>query len=137
MHGARNGEKAKNGTASNRDNLPAGGFNLAPAVLGRIETRRLSAALFLNTAPLRYGNSARFTSQTVLAITVGIVCLGETSIHRRKANQSTLTGREKNREFGVMLATLHRVGPLAGLTFALVATVGWMALLGYVAIKLF
>ncbi len=36
-----------------------------------------------------------------------------------------------------MLATLHRVGPLTGLTVALVATVGWMALLGYVAIKLF
>ena len=28
-----------------------------------------------------------------------------------------------------MLATLHRVGPLAGLTVALVATVGWIGLL--------
>jgi len=36
-----------------------------------------------------------------------------------------------------MLATLHRVGPLAGLTLALAAMVGWMALLGFVAIKLF
>ena len=36
-----------------------------------------------------------------------------------------------------MLATLHRVGPLAGLTLALVATVGWIGLMGYVAIKLF
>jgi hypothetical protein len=36
-----------------------------------------------------------------------------------------------------MLATFHRVGPLAGLTVALVAMVGWMALLGYVAIEIF
>ena len=36
-----------------------------------------------------------------------------------------------------MLATIHRFWPLAGLTLALVATVGWIALLGYVAIKLF
>jgi hypothetical protein len=36
-----------------------------------------------------------------------------------------------------MLATFHRIGPLAGLTVALVATVGWIGLLGYVAIKLF
>ena len=36
-----------------------------------------------------------------------------------------------------MLATLHRVGPLAGLTLGLIATVGWIGLLGFVAIKLF
>ena len=41
---------------------------------------------------LRHGNAVRFTSQTVLAITVGIVCLGETFIHWRKASQRTLTG---------------------------------------------
>ena len=35
-----------------------------------------------------------------------------------------------------MLAELYRVWPLVGLTLALVATVGWMGLLGYVAIKL-
>ena len=35
-----------------------------------------------------------------------------------------------------MLAVFHRVWPLAGLTLALVATVSWIALLGYVAIKL-
>jgi hypothetical protein len=32
------------------------------------------------------------TNQIVLAITVGIACLGETSIHWRKTNQSALTG---------------------------------------------
>jgi hypothetical protein len=36
-----------------------------------------------------------------------------------------------------MLATFHRVGPLAGLTLGLVAMVGWIGLLGYVAIKYF
>ena len=36
-----------------------------------------------------------------------------------------------------MLATFNGVWPLAGLTLALVATVGWIGLLGYVAIKLF
>jgi hypothetical protein len=36
-----------------------------------------------------------------------------------------------------MLATFNRVRPLAGLTLALVATVGWIGLLGYAAIKLF
>jgi hypothetical protein len=46
-------------------------------------------------------------------------------------------GVKQNREFGVMLAIFHRVGPLAGLTVALVAMVGWMALLGYVAIEIF
>jgi hypothetical protein len=45
--------------------------------------------------------------------------------------------RNKNRELGVVLATLNRFGPLAGLTLALVAMVGWIGLLGYVAIKLF
>ena len=105
MHGARNGgEKAKNGTASNRDNLPAGGFNLAPAVLGRIETRRLSAALFLNNTarlcgteiPLGLalkpvGDYVRCRSgpaKFVLAITVGIACLGDTSFHWHKTNQN-------------------------------------------------
>jgi hypothetical protein len=34
-------------------------------------------------------------------------------------------------------AALSRVWPLAGLTLALVATAGWIALVGYVAIKLF
>jgi hypothetical protein len=36
-----------------------------------------------------------------------------------------------------MRAMYHRVRPLAGLTLALVAIVGWMGLLGYVAIKVF
>ena len=36
-----------------------------------------------------------------------------------------------------MLATFNRFGPLAGLTLALVAMVGWMGLIGYAAIKLF
>jgi len=35
-----------------------------------------------------------------------------------------------------MLAAFHRVWPLAHLTLALVATVSWIGLLGYVAIKL-
>ena len=36
-----------------------------------------------------------------------------------------------------MRAAFNHVGPLAGLTVALVATIGWIGLLGYVAIKLF
>jgi len=36
-----------------------------------------------------------------------------------------------------MRATFHRIGPLAELTVTLVAMVGWVGLLGYVAIKLF
>jgi hypothetical protein len=31
----------------------------------------------------------------------------------------------------------HRVGPLAGLTVALVATVGWIGLMSYLAIRIF
>ena len=53
-------------------------------------------------------------------------------------SSAALPRREtKSRELAVMLATFHRIGPLAGLTVALVATVGWIGLLGYVAIKLF
>jgi len=46
-------------------------------------------------------------------------------------------GVKQNRELGVVRAVIHRVGPLAGLTLAMVATVGWIGLLGYAAIKLF
>jgi len=35
-----------------------------------------------------------------------------------------------------MLTLLHRARPLAGLSVALIATVVWMGLLGYVLIKL-
>jgi hypothetical protein len=35
--GATNGESQKNGTASNRDNLPGSDFSLASRVLDRIE----------------------------------------------------------------------------------------------------
>ena len=52
----------------------------------------------------------------------------------RDASQSG--GVNKNRELGVVLAMVHRVWPLASLALALFATVGWMGLLGYVAIKL-
>jgi hypothetical protein len=38
---------------------------------------------------------------------------------------------------GVVLAEFHRVWPLAGLTLAMLAAVGWIGLLGYVVIKLF
>ena len=48
------------------------------------------------------------------------------------------TSTERISDLGeVVLATFCRVWPLTGLTLALVATVGWIALLGYVAIKLF
>ena len=43
----------------------------------------------------------------------------------------------QHREPGVVRGAIHRVGPLAGLTLGLVAMVGWIGLLGYVAIKLF
>jgi hypothetical protein len=36
-----------------------------------------------------------------------------------------------------VLAVFHRVWPMAGLTLAMLAAVGWMSLLGYVVIKLF
>ena len=41
----------------------------------------------------------------------------------------------KKQELGVVLAVFHRVWPLAGLTLALVATIGWIGLLGFAAIK--
>jgi hypothetical protein len=36
-----------------------------------------------------------------------------------------------------MRAIFHSAAPLAGLTLALVVTVGWIGLLGYVVIKVF
>ena len=61
----------------------------------------------------------------------------ETSIYLPKGQSKPPNGVNKNREFGVVLATFYRIGPLAGLTVALIATVGWITLLGYVAIRLF
>jgi hypothetical protein len=37
----------------------------------------------------------------------------------------------------VIFTLLHRVGPVAGLTVALFATVAWIGLVGYTLIKLF
>jgi len=73
-----------------------------------------------------------------MANTVGISYFGEifgklSKGHSKHPNAAV----NQNREFDVMLATFNRVRPLAGLTLALVAMVGWMGLLGYVAIKLF
>jgi len=74
----------------------------------------------------------------VMANTVGISCLGETSIHLPKGQSKHSNGGVKQRQGIRCLApAFHRVGPLAGLTVALVATVGWIGLLGYVEIKLF
>jgi hypothetical protein len=71
-----------------------------------------------------------------MAITAGIAFFGETSTEKPKGQSKyPPKGREKQ-GLGVVLAEFHRVWPLAGLTVALVATVGWMGLLGYVAIKL-
>jgi hypothetical protein len=53
-----------------------------------------------------------------------------------KPIKASLRGREQKQGLGVVLAVFHRVWPLVGLTLALVSTVGWIALLGYVAIKL-
>jgi hypothetical protein len=63
---------------------------------------------------------------------VRLLSIGERPIKRALPRRET-----KNRELAVMGATFHRIGPLAGLTVALAATVGWIGLLGYVAIKLF
>jgi hypothetical protein len=71
-----------------------------------------------------------------MAITVGMAFLGETSTHEPKSQSKPLRGREQKQGLGVVLAVFHRVWPLVGLTLALVSTVGWIALLGYVAIKL-
>jgi hypothetical protein len=68
---------------------------------------------------------------------LGAVSLEFTSCAGNLETFSLLSNSSKNRELGVMLATFNRVWPLAGLTLALVATVGWIGLLGYVAIKLF
>ncbi len=77
------------------------------------------------------------TSKIVLAITVKDACHGETSFRWQKSNQDApLRAWNRNRELAFMLATFHRLRPLAGLTVALVATVGWIGLLGYLAIKL-
>jgi hypothetical protein len=53
-----------------------------------------------------------------------------------KPIKASLGGREQKQGLGVVLAVFHRVWPLVGLTLALVSTVGWIALLCYVAIKL-
>jgi hypothetical protein len=76
------------------------------------------------------------TSKIVLAITVKDALRGFLPVAKDQSKRP-LRARNKNREFGVMRAVIHRVGPLAGLTVALIATVGWIGLLGYVAIKLF
>ena len=82
--------RAKNGTASNRDNLPAGGFSLAAGVLDRIESRS-----FVSGGVLEYRLNAvaprkchSIYGQGVMAITVKDACLGEASFHWRKTNQS-------------------------------------------------
>ncbi len=47
-------------------------------------------------------------------------------------------GCENNKQgSGVVLTLFHRAMPVAGLAVALIATVAWMGLLGYMAIKLF
>jgi hypothetical protein len=71
-----------------------------------------------------------------MAITVGLLGLGETPHASPKGQSKHLQEGVKKRDKGVMLAAFHRVWPLAGLTLALVATVSWIGLLGYVAIKL-
>jgi hypothetical protein len=110
--GATNWGEAKNATASNRDNIPERNFSLASRVLDRmVRTRCSSATVFFEFRWTPFPTEVPFgsravettggllplplrTNQIVLAITVGIVCLGETSIHWRKTNQSALTGRE-------------------------------------------
>ncbi len=51
--------------------------------------------------------------------------------------KTPLRAWNRNREFGVVRATFNRFGPLAGLTLGLVAMVGSIGVLGFVAIKLF
>jgi hypothetical protein len=77
------------------------------------------------------------TSKIVLAITVKEACLGETPTHWRKTNQSALTGREKKQGNRHHADNISSRWTLAGLTLGLIATVGWIGLLGFVAIKLF
>lgn len=43
----------------------------------------------------------------------------------------------KKQGSSVVLTLFHRAMPVAGLAIALIATVAWIGLLGYVAIKLF
>jgi len=81
-----------------------------------------------------YGRLRLRTSHIVMANTVGISHFAENLGWLSKDQSRRET---KNRELAVMLATFHRIGPLAGLTIALVATFGWIGLLGYLAIKLF
>ncbi len=77
-------------------------------------------------------------SQIVMPNTVGFPCLGETFRHLvERSIKRPQRGEKPKQGVAVVLATLHRVRPLAGLTLALAAAVSWTALLGYLAIKLF
>ena len=70
--------------------------------------------------------------------TVGFSCLGETFSHLvERPIKRPQRGEKSKQGVAVVLATFHRVRPLAGLALALAAAVSWIALLGYVAIKLF
>jgi hypothetical protein len=154
--GAAKWGEAKNGTASNRDNVPRDDFSLASGILDRIENpgvhrRRCSWILVerLCSTEIPSGLWAVETRGITSAPASGQQncvghhrgdCLPQGDFHplAERPIKALPNGAEnENRELGVVLAAFNRVRPLAGLTLALVATVGWIALLGYVAIKLF
>ena len=137
----------KNATVSNRDNLPAEDCGLASRILDRIrkpvihKRRPAFSRKFRPTCQLRlvnYGRPCFRTSQIVMPNTVGFSCLGETFSYLVERPIKRPQRDEKPKQgVAVVLATFHRVRPLAGLTLALASAVSWIALLGYVAIKLF
>ena len=136
--GATKWGKAKNGTASNRDYLFGYDFSLASR-----ESVRLNAFASRKCRPVRLllkpmGMPLSVPAKNVMAISGDCFRQGAFPSIAEKANQSTpLTGREQNRDLGVVFAEFDRVWPVAGLTLALMATVSSIGLLGYVAIKLF
>ena len=71
-----------------------------------------------------------------MAITVAIDFLGYLMLPRGQSKEGVLNNKQ-GMILGVVLAEFHRVWPLAGLTLAMLAAVGWIGLLGYVVIKLF
>ena len=77
----------------------------------------------------------------VLAITVGPASVSKKYAARAQdlaiTKKLALRGPVEKQGLGAVLALFYRAMPVASLAATLVAMVGWMGLLGYVAIKLF
>jgi hypothetical protein len=82
-------------------------------------------------------------SKFVLEITVRLAALRNnrpclrTPRCDRKQDRTAAEARNKKRGSGVVVDLFQRAMPLAALAVSLIATVAWVSLLGYVAIKIF